>query len=94
MDYDSEGLSFYEGDWVDNIRHGWGTRCYPSGNVYQGLWFNDVRHGEGTMRWLDTDQMYTGQWEKGVQVRTPASGRRASRYATILCLAANRFCLK
>ena len=68
MDYNSIGTSFYEGDWVDNVRHGWGTRQYPSGNVYQGMWFNNVRHGEGTMRWLDRDQMYAGQWEDGIQV--------------------------
>jgi len=68
MYYDSEGLSFYEGDWVNNIRHGWGTRRYRSGNLYQGMWFNNVRHGDGTMRWLDRDQMYTGQWEDGIQV--------------------------
>ena len=68
MTYDSEGLSFYEGDWVNDVRHGWGTRQYTSGNVYQGLWFKNGRHGEGTMRWLDRDQMYSGQWENGVQV--------------------------
>lgn len=68
MDYDPEGVSFYEGDWVENSRHGWGTRRYPSGNIYQGMWFNNMRHGEGNMRWLDRDQMYNGQWENGVQV--------------------------
>lgn len=68
MDYDKEGFSFYEGDWVNNIRHGWGTRQYPSGNIYQGMWYNNIRHGDGTMRWLDSDQMYVGQWKKGIQV--------------------------
>lgn len=69
MEYDSEGLSFYEGDWVESIRHGFGMRRYASGNVYQGMWDNNIRHGEGTMRWLDRDQMYTGQWHRGVQVK-------------------------
>lgn len=69
MDYNEDGTSFYEGDWTNNIKHGWGTRQYPSGNVYQGMWYNNMRHGEGTMRWLDRDQMYTGQWENGTQVR-------------------------
>ena len=68
MDYDPEGVSFYEGDWVENSRHGWGTRRYPSGNIYQGMWSNNLRHGDGNMRWLDSDQMYNGQWENGVQV--------------------------
>ena len=68
MEYDSKGKSFYDGDWVNNVRHGWGTRQYPSGNMYQGMWFNNVRHGEGTMKWVDKDQIYTGQWENGIQV--------------------------
>ena len=69
MEYDTEGKSFYDGDWVNNVRHGWGTRQYPTGNLYQGMWFNNVRHGEGTMKWNDRDQIYSGQWENGIQVR-------------------------
>lgn len=68
MDYDCEGKSYYDGDWVNGIKHGWGTRQYPSGNIYHGMWFNNVRHGEGTMKWLDRDQVYGGQWENGIQV--------------------------
>ena len=68
MDYDSEGIAFYEGDWMQNRKHGWGTRRYASGNIYQGMWFNNIRHGEGNMRWLNKDQMYSGLWEMGIQV--------------------------
>lgn len=68
MDYDSEGKSYYDGDLVKNVRHGWGVRQYPSGNVYKGMWFNNVRHGQGTMKWVDHNQIYTGQWENGIQV--------------------------
>ncbi|XP_059162834.1 radial spoke head 10 homolog B-like [Physella acuta] len=67
MDFDEEGISYYDGDWENGIKHGWGIRQYPSGNVYSGMWFNNVRHGEGTMKWLDRDQWYTGQWENGIQ---------------------------
>ena len=69
MNYTEDESSFYDGDWVDNVRHGFGTRQYPSQNVYEGMWFNNMRYGEGTMRWLDRNQMYTGQWENGTQVR-------------------------
>ena len=31
MIYDSEGISMYEGDWIDNRKFGWGVRHYPSG---------------------------------------------------------------
>ncbi|XP_040607245.1 radial spoke head 10 homolog B isoform X2 [Mesocricetus auratus] len=65
--YNQEGTSWYEGDWVYNIKKGWGIRCYKSGNIYEGQWENDMRHGEGRMRWLTTNEEYTGHWEKGIQ---------------------------
>ena len=39
MDYDPDGRSFYEGDWHDNLKHGWGIRQYESGNIYEGTSF-------------------------------------------------------
>ncbi|KAB1263194.1 Radial spoke head 10-like protein B [Camelus dromedarius] len=65
--YNQDGTSWYEGDWVYNIKQGWGIRCYKSGNIYEGQWENNVRHGEGRMRWLTTNEEYTGQWDRGVQ---------------------------
>lgn len=65
--YNQEGTSWYEGDWVFNVKKGWGTRCYKSGNIYEGQWENNMRHGEGRMRWLTTNEEYTGQWERGIQ---------------------------
>lgn len=48
---------------------------YKSGNIYEGQWENNMRHGEGRMRWLTTNEEYTGHWEKGVQVGTcPSPG--------------------
>lgn len=46
MSYGESGNSYYDGEWIKNIRHGSGTRQYPSGNVYKGMWFNNVRHGK------------------------------------------------
>lgn len=69
MQYDTDGVSYYDGDWVDNVRQGFGTRRYPSGNVYEGMWYRNRRHGLGTMQWFDRNQSYTGNWEDGVQVR-------------------------
>uniref|UniRef100_A0A8C6S1Q6 Radial spoke head 10 homolog B (Chlamydomonas) n=1 Tax=Nannospalax galili TaxID=1026970 RepID=A0A8C6S1Q6_NANGA len=65
--YNQEGTSWYEGDWVYNIKTGWGVRRYKSGNIYEGQWENNMRHGEGRMRWLTTNEEYTGHWEKGIQ---------------------------
>ncbi|XP_035138678.1 radial spoke head 10 homolog B isoform X5 [Callithrix jacchus] len=65
--YNQEGTCWYEGDWVQNVKKGWGIRCYKSGNIYEGQWEDNVRHGEGRMRWLTANQEYTGQWERGIQ---------------------------
>uniref|UniRef100_A0A5G2QN75 Radial spoke head 10 homolog B2 n=1 Tax=Sus scrofa TaxID=9823 RepID=A0A5G2QN75_PIG len=66
--YNQEGTSWYEGDWVHNVKKGWGSDgSYKSGNIYEGQWENSMRHGEGRMRWLTRNEEYTGQWEKGVQ---------------------------
>ncbi|XP_006859819.1 PREDICTED: radial spoke head 10 homolog B2 [Chrysochloris asiatica] len=65
--YNQDGTSWYEGDWVYNIKKGWGIRCYKSGNIYEGQWVNNMRHGEGRMRWLTTNEEYTGRWEQGIQ---------------------------
>ncbi|KAJ6659724.1 hypothetical protein lerEdw1_018439 [Lerista edwardsae] len=65
--YNREGTSWYEGDFVYNIKSGWGIRCYKSGNIYEGQWDRDLRHGEGRMRWLISNQEYTGQWVDGIQ---------------------------
>uniref|UniRef100_A0A663NB36 Radial spoke head 10 homolog B2 n=1 Tax=Athene cunicularia TaxID=194338 RepID=A0A663NB36_ATHCN len=65
--YDQEHTSWYSGDWVNNVKEGWGMRCYKSGNIYEGQWEKNVRHGKGRMRWLTDNQEYMGQWEYGIQ---------------------------
>ncbi|KAM9261454.1 radial spoke head 10 homolog B [Cariama cristata] len=65
--YDQEHTSWYSGDWVNNIKEGWGIRCYKSGNIYEGQWEKNVRHGKGRMRWLTANQEYMGQWVHGIQ---------------------------
>ncbi|XP_065706888.2 radial spoke head 10 homolog B2-like isoform X1 [Patagioenas fasciata] len=65
--YDKEHTSWYSGDWVNNVKEGWGMRCYKSGNTYEGQWEKNVRHGKGRMRWLTANQEYMGQWAYGIQ---------------------------
>ncbi|XP_041062838.1 radial spoke head 10 homolog B [Carcharodon carcharias] len=65
--YNQEASSWYQGDWVNNVREGWGIRRYKNGNMYEGEWKNFQRHGEGTMSWTSTNEEYTGQWENGIQ---------------------------
>ncbi|PKU43246.1 hypothetical protein llap_6445 [Limosa lapponica baueri] len=65
--YDQQRTSWYSGDWVNNVKEGWGMRCYKSGNIYEGQWEKNVRHGKGRMRWLTANEEYMGQWMYGVQ---------------------------
>ena len=68
MEHNDDGVSYYDGDWLDNVRQGYGVRRYASSNVYDGMWYKNRRHGLGTMHWFDRSQSYTGSWEDGVQV--------------------------
>ncbi|KAM4698695.1 radial spoke head 10 homolog B [Rhinophrynus dorsalis] len=65
--YNKEGTSWYEGDWNNNSKEGWGVQCFQSGNMYEGQWRNNTFHGEGKMRWLTSNEEYVGQWENGIQ---------------------------
>uniref|UniRef100_A0A8C3QYU1 Radial spoke head 10 homolog B2 n=1 Tax=Cyanoderma ruficeps TaxID=181631 RepID=A0A8C3QYU1_9PASS len=65
--YDQEQTSWYLGDWVNNVREGWGSRRYRSGNTYEGQWKQNLRHGYGQMKWVTDNQEYTGEWESGMQ---------------------------
>ncbi|XP_056359745.1 radial spoke head 10 homolog B [Oenanthe melanoleuca] len=65
--YDQGQTSWYSGDWVNNVREGWGSRRYRSGNTYEGQWKKNLRHGYGKMKWLTDNQEYAGQWECGIQ---------------------------
>lgn len=73
LQYDSEGISFYDGDWVNDLFHGWGKQRYQNRNEYQGMWFNNKRHIDGTMKWFSPEnskcsELYNGQWREGIQV--------------------------
>ncbi|KAM9556260.1 radial spoke head 10 homolog B isoform 2-T2 [Guaruba guarouba] len=65
--YDQEHTSWYSGDWVNDVKEGWGMRRYKSGNIYEGQWEKNVRYGKGRMRWLTVNQEYMGQWVHGIQ---------------------------
>ena len=58
------GGSFYDGEWIHGMRHGFGTKVFPGngkihGSRYEGEWRRDMRHGIGTER-LATG-FYTGE---------------------------------
>ncbi|KAJ1428260.1 hypothetical protein B484DRAFT_318901, partial [Ochromonadaceae sp. CCMP2298] len=51
-----------QGEWALNLRHGYGSMKYRSGNSFEGFWESDQKSGSGVMVWRDKDELYTGQW--------------------------------
>jgi hypothetical protein len=46
----------FEGDWVDNRKHGRGIYTLPNGNGFEGDFRNGKRHGRGIMTYADKDR--------------------------------------
>jgi len=63
---DGPRANCYEGDYVDDKKHGWGHFEWESGNSYSGMYIGDERQGFGEMQWTD-GSVYRGTWDKGVQ---------------------------
>lgn len=51
----------YEGEWVQDKRHGQGKLVLPSGNVYKGDFVNGAMHGLGIMVYVKGGK-YEGEW--------------------------------
>jgi len=41
---------YYEGEWHQNKRSGWGRMYYEDGSIYEGEWLEDQRNGSGMLR--------------------------------------------
>ena len=61
MQPDGFGGDIYEGDWIDDERHGKGTLSMANGDVYQGEWRNNLKHGPGTYFYEATQKRYVGR---------------------------------
>ena len=44
-----EDCSVYEGDWLNDLRHGHGKYTWPNAIVYNGEWKNDSQDGKGQL---------------------------------------------
>ena len=55
---------FYEGEFVDNKKHGAGEKTFPDGSKYVGAFAEDQMHGEGEYTYVSGD-VYRGVFEKG-----------------------------
>lgn len=51
----------YTGEWLGNLRHGYGTMQWQDGSSYYGQWSLGKAHGYGKFVYANGD-MYTGRW--------------------------------
>lgn len=58
--------SRYEGDWKNDLKHGFGAYYYPNGDIYEGAWFKGKRHGLGTYFYAETQTKFMGTWVEGI----------------------------
>lgn len=53
-----------QGEWVDDVKEGYGYLIYVNGERYEGFWKNDRAHGKGTLTYSQGDR-YVGDWVAG-----------------------------
>eukprot|EP00388_Colpodella_angusta_P000364 GDKJ01001350.1.p1 GENE.GDKJ01001350.1~~GDKJ01001350.1.p1 ORF type:complete len:421 (-),score=73.17 GDKJ01001350.1:183-1412(-) len=58
----------YQGQWKENMKHGYGVQTFKNGDRYEGQWLRDKRHGEGVL-WVKVPgsktkfrREFTGGW--------------------------------
>ena len=54
--------SWYKGNFLNGVIHGYGELYYSDGSMYLGQWYNEKKHGQGKMIYLD-GKIYTGNFE-------------------------------
>ena len=52
----------YEGEYVNNLKHGHGILTYPDKSRYEGEFYEDKRSGQGTYIYSNHD-IYIGNWK-------------------------------
>ena len=45
--YAKDGF-FYEGEWLENQKHGFGKFRFSDGSLYEGMFANNLKEGQGT----------------------------------------------
>ena len=66
----------YEGEFVENVREGFGVQIYPNGNLYIGQFSNNKKHGKGQFYWFNLSppikpdakhvEYFDGRWWGGL----------------------------
>ena len=57
----------YEGEWIQNKKHGIGKMVYGGIGEYFGRFENGKRHGEGVFKYKKNGNVYSGSWKYGVK---------------------------
>lgn len=52
----------YEGEWVGQLREGYGVQKWADGATYKGDWKDNMAQGKGKFVHVDGD-MYVGDWD-------------------------------
>ncbi len=67
VEYYSNGLIMYEGEYKDGVRNGKGFYYYPDGNLkYEGEFEDGEYSGEGILYYDDGKLKYEGEFKDGV----------------------------
>ena len=61
-----ENTNIYEGEYVQDMKHGQGEFRWSTGGLYTGAYKDDLKCGYGEMSWAD-GCTYKGTWEYGIQ---------------------------
>ena len=65
----------YSGEFVHDVRCGYGIMRYENGDQYAGTWLDDRRHGEGQLTYCDGKSIF-GEWSHDTLVRMREGGGR------------------
>ena len=57
--------NFYQGEWLQNKKHGFGNMIYGGIGEYYGQFENGKRNGQGWFRYVRTGNSYNGNWVNG-----------------------------
>jgi hypothetical protein len=57
-----DGGTTYDGQWENDVHHGYGTMVATNGNTYVGDYQCGMKHGHGEYSFFEGGSQYEGQW--------------------------------
>ena len=58
--------NFFEGNFLNDLKSGYGKMTWSTGSVYEGNWENGTKNGYGKITWL-SGSVYEGNWKNQTQ---------------------------